>query len=41
MRWIESTMDLPVTAAVLSEHTKNELQFFWESFLVADGSSSV
>jgi len=37
--WIESMMDLPVTVAVLIEHTKKEFQFSWETFLVADGSS--
>jgi hypothetical protein len=39
-RWIEITMGLPVTVAVLLERTVNEVQFPWETLLVIDGSGS-
>jgi hypothetical protein len=32
--------DLPFIAAVLFEGSTEELQFSWESFVVADGSSA-
>jgi len=34
-------IDLPVTAAILFEHTAKELQFPWETSLVTHGSGSV
>jgi len=40
-RWNESLTDFPITVAVLFEHTKEEFQLSWETFLVADGSSSM
>jgi len=33
-------MDLPITLAILFEHTMEEFQF-WETFLVANATSSV
>jgi len=41
MRQTESMMDLPVTVAILFDHTVEEFQLRWETFLIADGSSSV
>jgi len=38
---IESMTDLPVTVAILFEHTMEEFQFCWETSLVAGCSSCV
>jgi hypothetical protein len=41
MKWIESTMDLLVTIAILFECKTKEFQFPWETFLVTHDSRSV
>jgi len=41
VRQTESTMDLPITVAILYEQSTKEFQFSWETFLVIDVSSLV
>jgi hypothetical protein len=36
MRWTEGKENLPVLAAIVFEHTMEEVKFSWETFLVAD-----